>query len=106
MTLTFLDILLVALCSAGVTLVTAYTCLKTLLLPKIREEIDRDFENKLNHAIQVMKVEIHNSVKAGVLKAVAEIPTREVIRETTTNMAKTGMGFVGASIDAVLGKKK
>jgi hypothetical protein len=101
-----LDIMLIAICSAVVTWVMAYSVFITVLVPRIRQQIDAEFEEKLDVAVEVLSEEIRKSVRLGVLEAVSDIPSAEVLRETTQNIAKTGFDIMGVGLDAMRGKRR
>ena len=101
-----IDIMLIAVCSAVVTWAMAYGVFITVLVPRIRQQIDVEFEEKLDEAVEILSEEIRKSVRQGVLQAVSDIPSTEVLRETTQNIAKTGFDIMGVGLDVMRGKRR
>lgn len=90
----FLTLLLTAVLASGFTLLIAY-----LLL---RQQIRSRYENALTAAIERFKAEvgpeIEQRVKQGMLEGVKSLPSREMLRDTTRTIAKTGLDLVGDSL--------
>ena len=101
-----LEIVLTALLSTTITLGVVYHLAKTRWLPAIRQQVDQEFEEKLQVAIAALSEEVRESVRTGVLQAVKEIPSADTLRGTTQTMAKTGVEIMGMGLDVMRGKKR
>jgi hypothetical protein len=106
MEISLIDVILIAISSAVVTLFVAYSVFTRVLLPQVREQVDKEFDEKLNIAVDLLSEEVRKSVKQGVLQAVAEIPSAEVLRETTQTIAKTGIDIMGVGLDVMRGRRR
>lgn len=106
MEITFFYVLLIAVFSALLTLVIGYSVYMRFLLPRLQAEIDKQFDEKLEQAVEVLSVEIKEAVRKGVLRAVSDIPSTDTLRETTQTLAKTGVEIMGASFDVMRGRKR
>ena len=106
MGVTFLQIVLTANASALVTLTVSYWVVKRMWLPAMREEVDREFDEKLQVAVSTLSEEVRESVRQGVLQAVTEIPSAETLKGTTQTMAKAGVEIMGMGLDVMRGKKR
>lgn len=96
-----LVILLTALLSSLFTLGLAYYFLRKLIQERGEEtvkEITERFKNEVGP-------ELEQRVAQGVRSGFASLPSREVIRDTTRNMAKTGVDIVGDTLKPFLKPK-
>jgi hypothetical protein len=92
-------ILATALLSSAVTLWLVAFYFRRYLLP----QVERDFQQVIDRAIEEMGRTIEERVKKGVLDGVASIPSAEMLQSTTRAAAQTGVDLVGAGINALLG---
>lgn len=92
-------ILATALISSAVTLWLVALYFRRYLLP----QVERDFQQTIDRAIEEMGQTIEERVKKGVLEGVASIPSAEMLQSTTRAAAQTGVDLVGAGINALLG---
>jgi hypothetical protein len=92
-------ILATALLSSAVTLWLVALYFRRYLLP----QVERDFQQVIDRAIEEMGRTIEERVKKGVLDGVASIPSAEMLQSTTRAAAQTGVDLVGAGINALLG---
>lgn len=95
-------ILATALVSSLVTLWMIALFFNRVLLPRL----ERDFQEKIDLAIEEMGRTVEERVKRGVLDGVAAIPSTEMLQNTTRAAAQTGIDLVGAGIDALLGGRR
>lgn len=88
---TLLTIVATALLSSVVTLMIA--------IHYFRKHAQPRYEKAVTDAIERFKAEvgpeIEQRVKQGVLEGIKSLPTREVLRDTTRTIAKTGLDIVG-----------
>jgi hypothetical protein len=92
-------ILATALLSSAVTLWLVALYFRRYLLP----QVERDFQQVIDRAIEEMGRTVEERVKKGVLEGVASIPSAEMLQSTTRAAAQTGVDLVGAGINALLG---
>jgi|GEM_PF-3294382 len=96
----FFVILITALLSSFLTIAIAYYIIKQQIQTHAEERINQiitQFENEIGPIIEAR-------VKQGVRDGVASIPSREVIRETTRTIAKTGADIVGDTLKPLLNR--
>lgn len=88
---TLLTIIATALLSSIITLLVAIHYFRRYAKPR--------YEKTLADAIERFKAEvgpeIEARVKQGVVDGIKALPTREVLRDTTRTIAKTGLDIVG-----------
>jgi len=88
---TLLTILATAVLSSIITLMIAIHYFRRYAKPR--------YEKSLTDAIERFKAEvgpeIEARVKQGVVDGIKSLPTREVLRDTTRTIAKTGLDIVG-----------
>lgn len=91
---------------------TLFTIIATALLSSIftlaigfyilRKHAGTRYDNAVKDAIERFKVEvgpeIEQRVKQGMLEGVKSLPSKEVLRDTTRTIAKTGLDLVGDSL--------
>lgn len=91
---TLFTVVATALLSSVFTLAIGYYILR-------RQARDR-YDIAIKEAIERFKAEvgpeIEQRVKQGMLEGVKSLPSREVIRETTRTIAKTGLDLMGDSL--------
>ncbi|GAA5317583.1 MAG: hypothetical protein AseanaTS_27880 [Candidatus Pelagadaptatus aseana] len=104
--MTLLEILFTAFASAAITLSITYFLIMRIWLPDLRRQIDVEFEEKLEIALDSLSKEVRESVRQGVLQAVTEIPTTDTLKGTTQTMAKTGVEIMGMGLDVMRGKRR
>ncbi len=77
------------------------TSLLTLALAQyiFNKRLKHRFEAELSDAIERLKAEvgpeIEARVKKGVLEGIKSLPSREILRDTTRSIAKTGLDIMG-----------
>ncbi len=88
---TLLTVLATAILSSALTLAIAIHYFRTRAKPH--------YDKAVSDAIERFKAEvgpaIEQRVKQGVLEGIKSLPTREVLRDTTRTIAKTGLDIVG-----------
>ena len=99
MLLELAKILATALVSSLLTLWAIAHFFNHHLLPRL----ERDFQQKIDLAIDEMGRTVEERVKRGVLDGVAAIPSAEMLQSTTRAAAQTGVDLVGAGLNALLG---
>ena len=86
-----LTILATAILSSTLTLLVATHFFRKYAKPR--------YEKAVTEAIERFKAEvgpeIEQRVKQGVLEGIKSLPTREVLRDTTRTIARTGLDIVG-----------
>lgn len=91
MAFTLLSIIATALLSSLFTLVLALHYFRKYAQPR--------YESAVQQAIERFKAEvgpeIEQRVKQGMLEGVKSLPSREILRDTTRNIAKTGLDIMG-----------
>ncbi|MDX1692676.1 MAG: hypothetical protein R3208_02855 [Ketobacteraceae bacterium] len=93
-----LVIILTAVLSSLITLGVAYYFIRRLIQErgeKTVREITERFKNDVGP-------ELEQRVAQGVRSGFASLPSREVLRDTTRNMAKTGVDIVGDTLKPFL----
>lgn len=96
-----LVIILTALLSSLLTLGIAYWFIKKLIDDKAEatvKEITKRFKEDVGP-------ELESRVAQGVRTGFASLPSKEVLRDTTRNMAKTGANIVGDTLKPFLKQK-
>lgn len=96
-----LVIVLTAILSSLMTLGIAYWVIRKLIEERAEEtvqEITKRFKEDVGP-------ELEQRVAQGVRSGFASLPSREVIRDTTRNMAKTGADIVGDTLKPFLKQK-
>ncbi len=96
-----LVIILTAVLSSLLTLGVAYYFIRKLVQErgeKTVREITERFKNDVGP-------ELEKRVAQGVRSGFASLPSREVLRDTTRNMAKTGVDIVGDTLKPFLKQK-
>ncbi len=94
--------------SITILVTAALTSCSTLLLAlfwfrtRVRRQLDVAFEEKLQEVEERLGELIEQRVSEGVVKGVAAIPSREVLRDTTRNVARTGAELVEEGLDSLL----
>ncbi|MCG8316805.1 MAG: hypothetical protein MI976_26615 [Pseudomonadales bacterium] len=96
-----LVILLTALLSSLLTLGIAYFVIRKLIDDKADDTI-KEITTRFKEDIGP---ELEQRVAQGVRNGFASLPSREVIRDTTRNMAKTGVDIVGDTLKPFLKPK-
>ena len=71
----------------------------------MREHAEKNAQRFIEHFKKEVGPVIEERVKKGVKDGVASIPSREVLRETTRTMAKTGVDIVGDTLKPFLGRR-
>ncbi len=91
---TLLTIVATALLSSLFTLAIAYYI--------VNRHARARYDNAVNEAIERFKAEvgpeIEQRVKQGMLEGVKSLPSKEVLRDTTRTIARTGLDLVGDSL--------
>lgn len=91
---TLLTILATAVLTSAITLLIA--------IQYFRIRAKARYDRAVSDAIERFKAEvgptIEQRVKQGVLDAIKSLPTREVLRDTTRTIARTGLDIVGDGI--------
>lgn len=68
----------------------------------IKKRVKRQYEAGLANAIEQFKQEvgpdIEARVKKGVMEGVKSLPSKEILRDTTRTIAKTGLDIMGDSL--------
>ena len=101
-----------ALLSSVLTLALAYYFFERHYKDQLRRELEEQVEDGTQRFQQVLAQEIDRAgdvvedrVRQGVLKAVASLPSSEVIQGTTQNVVRTGVDLVEAGLQTFLGSK-
>ncbi|MDY7094938.1 MAG: hypothetical protein SX243_18345 [Acidobacteriota bacterium] len=89
-----------AVLSSALTLTVAY-----LFFQRRWEEEQQKLEQRLEEAIEELGIVIEDRVRRGVLDAIRQIPSAEVLSGTTRTVAQTGADLVGYGLSALLGRK-
>lgn len=96
-----LTIILTAVLSSLFTLGLGYYVMRRLL----QEHAQKNANKFIDQVKEEIGPVIEERVKQGVKDGVASIPSREVLRETTRTMAKTGVDIVGDTLKPLLNKR-
>ena len=96
-----LAIILTAVLSSLLTLGIAYFFIRKLVQER-GEKTVREITERLKNDVGP---ELEERVAQGVRSGFASLPSREVLRDTTRNMAKTGVDIVGDTLKPFLKQK-
>lgn len=96
-----LVIILTAILSSLMTLGIAYYFIRRMVQERGDQTV-RDITERLKNEVGP---ELEKRVAQGVRSGFASLPSREVIRDTTRNMAKTGVDLVGDTLKPFLKQK-
>lgn len=101
-----------AMLSSALTLGLAAYVFERRYKDRLRREIEERADEYAERLRQVLDEEIEKAgemveqrVRQGVLKAVADIPSSEVLQDTTQNVVQTGVDLVEAGLHTFLGTK-
>lgn len=99
-----------AVLSSLLTLGLAYLVFERHTKARLRREIEEQVEEATARMRQVLEQEIDRAgevieerVRQGVLKAVTDLPSSEILRGTTQNVVRTGVDLMEAGLDTFLG---
>ncbi len=90
MTEIFITIIATALLSSLITLSVGYFV--------FRKHYEKSLSNSIERFKKEVGDEIEIRVKKGVVEGVKSIPSRDMIKDTTMNLAKTGLDIFGDSL--------
>ena len=88
-----LIIVITAIITSLLTLALLRWYVETHLQPMLKQMLDDAIEKLQQQAAP----EIEERVKRGILEGIKAIPSREILRDTTLTMAKTGLELMGDS---------
>ncbi len=101
-----------AVLSSALTLGVAFWLFERRYKEQLRREIEEradDYiarlQNVLDEEVEKAGEVVEERVQQGVLKAVAAIPSSEVLQGTTQNVVQTGVDLVEAGLNTFLGTK-
>ena len=101
--------LLGAMLSSALTLSLAFYFFERRYKDQLRREIEERADETIEQLRQVLDAEVEKAgdmveerVRQGVLKAVASIPSSEVLQGTTQNVVQTGVDLVEAGLNTFL----
>ena len=101
-----------ALLSSGLTLTLAFLLFDRSYKRRLQREIDerlaafvRDLQRAIDQEVVKAGDLIETRVRQGMLEAIANIPSPQVIQKTTDTVVKTGVDLVEAGLNTFLGGK-
>lgn len=99
-------LLLTAVVTAAFTVATLALWAHYLLLPALRRGLRRDLDEEASKAADLIALRVEEAVKRGINDGVRNLPTREMIEETSRSLARTSSELVGERLSKFFGKKE
>ena len=101
-TMVILTALMTALCTLGA--VAAY--IKWHLRPRLLQDLEELLSRQSDRAAEVLGNRVEEGVRRGVVTGVSSLPTREVLQDTTRNIAKTSIDIVETRLGQIFGRRR
>ncbi|GAA5114739.1 hypothetical protein [Alloalcanivorax gelatiniphagus] len=98
-------ILLTAVITAAITLLALALWAHFYLLPVLRRRLRGDLEEEARNAADLIAARVEEAVKRGINDGVRNLPTREMIEETSRSLARTSTEMVGERLSRFFNKK-
>lgn len=98
--------LLTAGITAAFTLLALALWAHFVLLPALRRGLRRDLDEEARKAADLIALRVEEAVKRGINDGVRNLPTREMIEETSRSLARTSSELVGERLSKFFSKKE
>ena len=98
-------VLLTALLTAAITVAVLALWAHYFLLPTLRRRLRADLEEEARNAADLIAARVEEAVKRGINDGVRNLPTREMIEETSRSLARTSTEMVGERLSRFFPKK-
>ena len=92
------------LCAVISCALTAYW-LKQRVFPSLLDTLEKEFEERLAQASDVLGERVEQSVRKGVVDGFTALASKEVLDGTTRAIAKTGAEFVEERLGRIFGRR-
>ena len=102
----WLMILLTALASAGLTLAMIALWMHFWMAPRMARDLEELLSEQSERAADLMAEKVEEGVRRGVRDGVTQLPTREVLQDTTRNMARTSVEIVESRLGTIFGGRR
>ncbi|WOA33157.1 hypothetical protein [Alloalcanivorax xenomutans] len=101
-----LSVVVVALSSSALTLIVVSLWGHFYFQPKLRRTLEKDMEKQTRQAAEVIGESVEAAVKRGLADGLRNLPTREILEETSRSLARSGSEIVGERLGKFFGKKE
>ena len=98
-------ILLSAVLSAAITLTVVAIWGQVYFLPRLRRTVRQDIDEEARKAADLIAESVEEAVKRGINEGVRNLPTREMLEETSRSLARSSTEMVAERIGRFFGKK-
>lgn len=101
----WLMILLTGLVSAVLTVSGIAVWMHFHMAPRMAEDLEELLGREAERAADLMAEKVEEGVRRGVIDGVTQLPTREVLQDTTRNMARTSVEIVESRLGSIFGRR-
>ncbi len=98
-------ILLTAVITAAITLFVVALWGHFHLQPRLMRALKRELDEEARKAADLIAASVEEAVKRGINDGVRNLPTREMLEETSRSLARSSTELVGERISKFFGKK-
>ncbi|MBL7249406.1 hypothetical protein [Alloalcanivorax marinus] len=98
-------ILLTAVISSAITLFVVALWGHFYLQPRLKSGLKRELDEEARKAADLIAASVEEAVKRGINEGVRNLPTREMLEETSRSLARSSTELVGERISKFFGKK-
>lgn len=74
-------------------------------LPRAKAELDRALRSRIDEGADVIAERVEQAVRRGVTDGFTNLARREVLEDTTRNIARTGAEFVEERLGRIFGRR-
>lgn len=74
-------------------------------LPRAKAELDRALRSRIDAGADVIAERVEDAVRRGVTDGFTNLARREVLEDTTRNIARTGAEFVEERLGRIFGRR-
>lgn len=99
-------ILITAVLCAVLSCALTATWIRYRITPRLKEDLDREFQVRLEHASDVLSERVEQAVRRGVVDGFTGLASREVLEDTTRNIARSGAEFVEERLGRIFGRRR